>query len=373
MKLHEEKYLSDTELQGDKLAAKKAELDLELAKSNLALLEDYTYKRKIDQLTSDIRQAEMALERIQRRASADVVQAEAQLRARDADFTRQKLRLTKLGEQIGKAKVVAPTAGAVVYATSAQFSFRGNVEPLDEGQEVRERQELIHLPTGNTFKAEINIHEASLKKIYEGLPVRLTVDAIPGRTFKGKVARIAPLPDARSMFMNPDLKVYQTEIDIDGGGDVLRTGMTCQAEVIIERYEKAIYVPVQCVVRVQGKPTVFMATDNGGKPRQVEIGLDNNRMVHITQGLHTGEVVMLTPPLHGTGTVKESKPLPDMDIPARPAPRKAEPSAERKAAPDGDQARREGSKRRRSGARGDSGRSRSGGGGRGRAPQGEAP
>ena len=81
-----------------KLPEMKAKLDRELAKSNLALLENYTNKRKIDQLTSDIRQAEMALERDQRRASADVVQAEAQLRARDADFTRQKTKLKKLSE-----------------------------------------------------------------------------------------------------------------------------------------------------------------------------------------------------------------------------------------------------------------------------------
>jgi len=238
-----------------------------------------------------------------------------------AEFNRQKSRLEKMGQQIKKAKVVAPAEGIVVYATSAQFSRRSNIEPLDEGQEVRERQELIHLPTGNTFKAEVNIHEASLKKIYKGLPVRITIDALPGRTFMGKVARIAPLPDARSMFMNPDLKVFRTQIDIEGGGDVLRTGMTCQAEIIVEQYGKTTYVPVQCVVRVRGEPTVFVVGGDAREPRAVEIGLDNNRMVRIIKGLKAGETVMLTPPLDGTATVRAPEQVSDLDIPPRPEAR----------------------------------------------------
>jgi HlyD family secretion protein len=317
--LFAEKYLSETEVEADRLAAKKAKLDLELARSNLTLLDDYTYRRQIDQLTSDVRQAEMALERVTRKAAADLVQAEAQLLAREAEFTRNKDKLEKLKEQIAKARIVAPTAGTVVYATSAQFNWRGNVEPLDEGQEVRERQELIYLPTADTFLAEVNIHEASLKKIYVGLPVRLKVDALPGHSFTGKVSRIAPLPDARSMFMNPDLKVYKTEIHIDGGGDVLRTGMTCQVEIVVEQHDDALYVPVQSVVRINGKPTVFVKEGEATLPRTVEIGLDNNLMVHVLGGLKEGEQVLLAPPF-GMGAEQENaEEQPKLDIPDRPA------------------------------------------------------
>ncbi len=324
--LYAEKYISETELKADQLAAKKAELDLELAKSNLRLLEDYTYHRQVEQLTSDVKQAEMALERTRRKASADTVQAESQLRARESEFTRQKDKLAKLVEQIAKAKIVAPTDGVVVYATSAEFSWRGNVEPLDEGQEVRERQELIYLPTANTFLAEVNIHESSLKKIYLGLPCRLTVDALPGHSFTGRVSKIAPLPDARSMFMNPDLKVYKTEIQIDGGSDMLRTGMTCQVEIVVEQDDDALYAPVQCVVRVGGKPTVFVKEGETVLPRPVEIGLDNNRMVRIISGVKEGEKVLLSPPLSAGTEAPEGADAPKLDIPERPAAPAAAPS-----------------------------------------------
>jgi HlyD family secretion protein len=328
--LFKEKYISETEVKADRLAAKKAKLDLDLAKSNLNLLEEFTYRREVDQRTSDQKQAEMALARTERSVAADVVQAETTLRARESEYKRQKSKLDKLVEQIAKAKIVAPTDGVVVYATSAQFSWRGNVEPLDEGQEVRERQELIYLPTAQTFMADVNIHESSLKKIYKGLPVRVTVDALPGRTFTGSVARIAPLPDPRSMFMNPDLKVYKTDINIDGGGDVLRTGMTCQVEIVVEQHDSTLYVPVQCVVRASGKPVVYVHEGEQDVQREVEIGLDNNQMVRIVNGLEEGEQVLLTPPLTVDGGGVSTEDMPKVDIPDRPA----EPSA-RKANPGG--------------------------------------
>ena len=295
-----EKYLSQTKLQEDELAAHRAKVDLELAEADLGLLTDYTYGRNLKQLESDEFQARMALERSERKAKADVIDASADLWAKESEYGRQKDKLKKFGEQIAKAKIHAPTDGLVIYATSARGGFRGNQEPLAEGQEVPERTELIYLPTTSSVKAEIKIHESSLDKVTLGLPARVTVLSVPGRVFTGHVARISPLPDAQSMWMNPDLKVYTTEVYLDGDGSDLKTGMSCSAEILVDRYQEAVYVPVQAVVRVKGKPTVFVYSqkEKAFQPREVETGLDNNRMVRIASGLDPGEKVMLTPPLH---------------------------------------------------------------------------
>jgi HlyD family secretion protein len=295
--LFEKDYISQTELQIDELSAHKRRLDLELAKNNLRLLEDFEHPRWLAQRESDVKQAKMALERTRRKAKADVVQAEAELRAKDSEFNRKKDQLAKNEEQIEKTKIYAPADGLAIYATSAKTRHWRSQEPLDEGQEVREREELIYLPTAKAVNAEVKIHEASLEKIKIGLPVRVTVDALPGRTFTGRVVKIAPLPDAQMIWLNPDLKVYNTEIYLDGEGDNLRTGMSCKAEIIIKEYDDAIYIPVQAVLRVRGEPTVYVLDGKTFEPRRVEIGLDNNRMIRITQGLKAGEVVLLTPPL----------------------------------------------------------------------------
>jgi len=295
--LFEEKYLSLTELQADQLAARKAELELELAQEELALLENYTYKRRLAELESDIKQAEMALERAKLKASADIVQAEADLRATQSEYQRQKGKLEKIEDQIEKTKIYAPADGLVVYATSAKADWRGNREPLAEGQEVRERQELIYLPTGSSFIAEVKVHESSLEKIRLGLPTRLSVDALPGKSFSGRVSKIAPLPDAISVWLNPDLKLYNTEIVLDSESRELRTGMSCRAEIIVERFDDAVYVPVQAVLTINGRPQVFVQNGGTAEPRPVKTGPDNNRMIVIESGISPGERVLLTPPL----------------------------------------------------------------------------
>lgn len=296
-KLAAEKYISSTELQTDELAWNKAVLNLELARNRLNLLEDFTYKRQLAQLNSDVSQAEMALERVKRSSSAKLIQLEAELRAAEAKFQREKTRLAKIEDQISKATIVAPADGMVVYASSAKGSWRGNQEPLEEGQTVHERAELIYLPTTDSVKAEIKVHESSMEKVKVGLPVAVTVDALQGKTFSGEVAKIALLPDAASMWMNPDLKVYATEIFLLGDSTGLRTGMSCRAEIIVDRYDNVVHIPVQAVVRIGRKPTVYVREGGRFVERHVEIGLDNNRMVHIKSGLEPGDTVLLTPPL----------------------------------------------------------------------------
>lgn len=295
--LFDEKYLSQTELQADELAANKARLDLELAKTDLQLLLDYTSKKTMAELESGVSQTEMALERTRRKANADIVQAEANLQARELEFEREKGKLEKIERQISKAKIEAPMDGMVVYATSAQVSWRGNDEPLAEGQMVRERQALIHLPTTDSYTAEVSVHESVLDKLRRGLVAVITIDALPGKVFRGRVESIAPLPDGQSMFMNPDLKVYDTQISIAGDNPSIRNGMSCQAEIIIEEYADAIYIPLQAVMRVNGEPTVYVRDGGGWGPRTIQVGLDNNRVIHVLDGLSEGETVLLTPPL----------------------------------------------------------------------------
>jgi len=317
-KLHTDKFISSTELQADELAVTRAENNLVIAKNNLKLLQKFTYHRNIAQLESDFRQAKMALERTNRKAKANIIQAKADLNAKKQEFKRQEDKLAKLEDQIKKARIVAPTDGMVVYATSAQRGSwrRESRTPLDEGVEVFERQELIYLPTASSAMAEVDIHEASLKKVRVGLPAVITVDALPGKRFVGTVGRIAPLPDAQSMWMNPDLKVYNSDIYLEGEDPALRTGMSCKVEIVADQYDDVVYIPIQAVIRIAGKPTVFVAMDgnrNGPfEECEVEIGLDNNRMVHITSGLSEGEIVMLTPPLK-SATIDSGSRLTDDD------------------------------------------------------------
>ncbi len=301
-RLFEAKYIAESELEGDRLSRNRALLDYELAVANLDLLDQYTYPRRIDELDSSIEQTQLALDRVKRKASADVVQAQANLRAAEVEFERQKSQLADIIDQLGKTKMYAPTSGMAIYATSVDRGGRwDNDQPLQEGYEVRERENLIYLPTASSMMAELSIHESALEKAEVGQAVRVTVPAVPGRVFRGRVAKIAPLPD-QSSWWNPDLRVYATEIHLEDELTGVRTGMSCRAEIIVAEYDDALYVPIQAITRSGGRPVAYVQDATGTlTKREVKIGLDNNRMVHVLEGLEEGELVALAPPLEPSG------------------------------------------------------------------------
>jgi len=317
--LAKDKYITETELTADRLAKTRAEFNREQAKLALQLFEEYAYPRQLDQLESDIEQTKMALERTRRKASADKVQAEANLKARESEYNQQKSQLEKLVSQIAKSRIKAPVAGMVVYATTGRGGRRmGNEQPLDEGQEVRERQELIHLPTADSMMAEIKVQESSLRKVVVGLPVRVTVDALPGKTIWGRVAKVGLLPDAQSVWLNPDLKVYSTQVHLEGGIEGLRPGMSCRAEIIVQQLDDALYVPVQSVIQVKGKPTVYIKDGKDARPQEIEVGYDNDRFIHVTAGLREGQEVLLTPPLAAGEITTREQVIAEEDMPDIP-------------------------------------------------------
>jgi HlyD family secretion protein len=197
----------------------------------------------------------------------------------------------------------------VVYATSAGGGHgHDDRQPLDDGVQVWERQELIYLPRSTSTIADVDIQETSLQKVHPGLPALVTVEALAGKKLMGAVTRIAPLPDPQSMWMNPDMKIYKTEITLDTDDPTLRSGMNCKAEIIVEQHTDAIYIPVETVLRVGGQPTVYVLNEDGApEPRQVEIGLDDKSVVRVISGLQEGELVLATPPLKAAAAAPGSK------------------------------------------------------------------
>jgi HlyD family secretion protein len=243
-----------------------------------------------------LKQARESLDRSKRKAIADTVQAEAEFKAKESEYNRQKMKLQKIDNQIAKCEITAPVDGMVVYATTGK-SQRHSKGPIEKGLEVIEGEELIHMPTTSSMMAEVNIRESSLNKVKQGMPVQITVDALPGKTFSGSVGKIGLLPDSTMAWLNPDLKVYRSEVYLDGNASMLRPGMTCRIEIIINEYSDTLYIPVQSVVRLQNKHVAYVSGPNGVELRQIEVGMDNDRMIRVSSGLSEGEKVLLIPPL----------------------------------------------------------------------------
>ena len=74
--------------------------------------------------------------------------------------------------------------------------------------------------------------------------------------------------------------------------------MSCKAEIIVQEFDDALFVPIQSVVRVGMRPMVYVPAEGGGlRAQPVEVGLDDNQVIQILGGLEQGDMVTLVPPL----------------------------------------------------------------------------
>jgi len=184
----------------------------------------------------------------------------------------------------------------VVYAKEDGGRWGGN-DPIKEGTEVRERQDIITIPSSQGMVAEMSLHESVLEKVNEGMPCVITVEALPGRQFTGRVRFKSTLPDQNTWWANPDLRVYRTEVEVSETDPGLKSGMSCNVEVVVAELPDALYVPVQSVFLDGGKPAAFVSKTEGGVDlRAIEVGHDNGKWVEVVKGLAEGEVVLLAQP-----------------------------------------------------------------------------
>ena len=328
-KLAAEGYLTRSELQADEMAVRQKRISLEAAVTSMSVLTNYSSRQQKATLASNLSQAEMELERVQRQTRANVVQAESDLKARELEAERQRAKLSNLEQQIANCRIVAPTNGVVIYHSTMQASRRRwGGELLQAGSTVVERQELLQIPIDGDMIVELSVPESSLTKLKLGQAARVKVDALPGAEFTGRLSKIGLLPDGRNAWLNPDLQLYNCEIELDASGD-LRSGMNCETDMMIEHHERAFYVPIQCVIRVAGQPVVYVVEKGGAVKRPVTLGLDNNRVVHVVEGLAEGEQVQLNPPLEAGATTAANGRAPSgvATAPGTAAPKATAPDA----------------------------------------------
>ena len=298
-KLAKEGFLTRTELQADELALRRKEIDLEMARTKMNVLTNYTVHQERAKYETELRKATRALARIKWQNKSQIRQGETEIVQRSHEYYRATNRLAELEFQISKSKIFAPTNGVVLYAATARRRWWEN--PLAAGESAVQRQDLIYIPLDEGMIIEILVPESSLNKLDTGISANVKVDAFPDRIFHAKLVKIGILPDAQSARLNPDLKMFKCELECNFEDAVVRPGMSCDVELVKETYDKVVYCPIQCVTRIDGQSFVYVQNGSEWTPRPVETGLDNNRMIRIVSGLKAGETVMLAPP------VKEDK------------------------------------------------------------------
>jgi HlyD family secretion protein len=109
----------------------------------------------------------------------------------------------------------------------------------------------------------VNLNEVDIAKVRTGQAVRVSLDAYPQRAFSGKVRFVAPAAK-----LLDKIKVFEVEVALDELTEAFRTGMSANVEILGERREKAVSVPLEALQRKDGQPVVFKLKD-GLKPDQI--------------------------------------------------------------------------------------------------------
>ncbi len=297
-KLYDKNYVSRSDLEADRLRKNRYDISLEKAGTAKDLFIKYEFPKEAEKLLSDYDEAGRELERIEARARSELVQAQAKLESKEATYSLDKERLEKLRKQLDACVIRAPVPGEVVYSSSMLDRWARRRRMIEIGAEIRERQKIISIPDTTEMKVEIKIHETWVDKVQPGQQAKITISAFPDETFTGEVLKKAPLADQEDWF-NPDLKVYATDVSIDGTHDFIKTGMSAKVEVIINQLRDVLSVPIQTVITSEGTKLCYVMTNDGPQKREVETGAFNNDFVEIKNGLAEGERVLLNPPRPG--------------------------------------------------------------------------
>jgi HlyD family secretion protein len=258
-----------------------AEVELRQAQDRLGISENLHQKKLVpEQAYLD---AQRELERAQTRLSA--AQAEWALIQRE-----------KIGEKEKSADMDIVRSSTTIVAPISGIIFN---RAVDVGASVTPTTSAsggtVVMTMGDDSEIEFrgDIDEADIGKMKVGLEVNLSVQAYPGKMFKGTLSHISPVGK-----VNADEKqtVFSVRAQLDNSDKQLRVGLTATAKVVVDQRDD---VPIldEMALNYKGDTiTVKLMTDTVkalSEDRVVKIGISDGIRTEITEGLKGGETVSL--------------------------------------------------------------------------------
>lgn len=145
-------------------------------------------------------------------------------------------------------------------------------------------------------KLLVGISETDYTKVKRNDPVEVTVDAIPGRTFTGRISRIYPTID-------PSTHTFKAEIFVANSDRTLKPGMYSRVKVTFG-VNHSVVVPDNCIVKQQGSGvrSVYVLQEDGTvKETVVVLGRHVGQEYEILSGLNEGDKIVIK----GQGSLKD--------------------------------------------------------------------
>jgi Cu(I)/Ag(I) efflux system membrane fusion protein len=156
---------------------------------------------------------------------------------------------------------------------------------VTEGQAVQAGDNLFLIADRTALWADLAVFEADARMLRVGMPVRVRVDALPGRTYGGRVTFIHPTVDEKT-------RTLTARAEIANRDGRLRPGMFVTAE-LQPAATKRLSVPLTAVLPTGTETLVFVNRGDGQfVPREVQVGARGDSLVEIVDGLKSGDEVV---------------------------------------------------------------------------------
>jgi HlyD family secretion protein len=210
-------------------------------------------------------------------AESRLASAEAALRAAESRRAAAEALVRLQRDEIAHLVVRAPFDGVV----ARRF--------VEVGESVVPGERVLELVDLDRLYVSAPIDERDVASLATGLPVRVTVDAFSGRSWEGRLSRIAPVVEETEE-QNRTIEI-EVELEVDRGsaGPALRPGMTADVEIVLRRVDGAARVPSTAVV--EGR-RVYALSRGRAVERPVTTGARNAQWTEVKSGLREGELVI---------------------------------------------------------------------------------
>lgn len=238
------------------------QLDTDLARLNVA-----QSQAQVENLQAQYLRAQQLVKQ-QMVSANDVDQLKYNL-----DMARAQLGTAKLALEY--ATITAPIAGVV----------SDRPDSIKPGNLVQIGQSVVTIVDAAHLEATLNVSEREITILKAGQSVDLQVDALPGKTFKGKVVRVSPVVDSGS-------GTFKVVCGFDSQ-NVLQSGMFGRITINYDQRADALVIPRNALLEDGGDPAVYAIRDNKAQRVTLKIGYGEAGLVEVRDGLKQGEQVVI--------------------------------------------------------------------------------
>ncbi len=272
-KLAESGYVNEFEVEEKEFAVRQAQLDLEVLRTQLRVLQDYTKKERLAQLKGEYAAIKATHE-------ANVERAQADASRRDRALEERK-----------HCTVRAHRAGLVIHPNAARWE---NAPRIYQGATVYKDRVMLLMPNLDKMQVKVGVHEAVIDRVRVGMKARVRLAT---QTLEGTVQKISSVTRPPGWWTGNEVR-YDTIVALPKGRG-LRPGMSAEVEIVVAEYEDVVQVPVAAVAQevVNGKEITFCSVKDGSviRKRRVTLGDSNGVFTIVQSGLVPGDEVLLNP------------------------------------------------------------------------------